>query len=114
MKKFSGILILGAINQFTNLASSRQFARVPILFWIFPTITLSIGIYVIAQPIEAATLPLKIIGWCLMFYGVVELINTIKINQMKRAYNKIEVSKVVNGVEMPTNENIEDADIIND
>ena len=49
-----------------------------------------------------------------MFYGVVELINTIKINQMKRTYNKIEDSKVVNGVEMPTNENIEDADIIND
>ena len=70
---FAAILILGAINQFTNL-----------------------------------------IGWCLMFYGVVELINTIKINQMKRAYNKIEDSKVVNGVEMPTNENIEDADIIND
>jgi len=111
---FAAILILGAINQFTNLASSRQFAHVPILFWIFPTITLGIGIYVIAQPIEAATLPLKIIGWCLMFYGVVELINTIKINQMKRTYNKIEDSKVVNGVEMPTNENIEDADIIND
>ena len=111
---FATILILGAVNQFMNLASSRQFARVPILFWLFPSITLCIGIYIIAQPIEAATLPFKIIGWCLMFYGVVELVNTIKITQMKRAYNNIEDSKVVNGVEMPTNENIEDADIIND
>lgn len=109
---FATILILGAVNQFMNLASSRQFARVPILFWLFPSITLCIGIYIIAQPIEAATLPFKIIGWCLMFYGVVELVNTIKINQMKRAYKKNEESKVVNGTEMPTSENIEDAEII--
>nr|WP_311147376.1 DUF308 domain-containing protein [Prevotella pallens] len=109
---FATILILGAVNQFMNLASSRQFARVPILFWLFPSITLCIGIYIIAQPIEAATLPFKIIGWCLMFYGVVELVNTIKINQMKRAYKKIEESKVVNGTEIPTSENIEDAEII--
>lgn len=109
---FATILILGAVNQFMNLASSRQFARVPILFWLFPSITLCIGIYIIAQPIEAATLPFKIIGWCLMFYGVVELVNTIKINQMKRAYKKNEESKVVNGTEIPTSENIEDAEII--
>ena len=72
-----------------NLASSRQFARVPLLFWFFPMVTLCIGIYIIAQPMEAATLPFKIIGWCLMFYGIVELINTIKISQMKRAYEKL-------------------------
>lgn len=109
---FAAILILGAINQFMNLASSRQFARVPLLFWFFPMITLGIGIYIIAQPMETATLPFKIIGWCLMFYGIVELINTIKISQMKRAYEKNVNKTVVNGVKIPSNDKIEDAEIL--
>lgn len=109
---FAAILILGAVNQFMNLASSRQFARVPLLFWLFPSVTLGIGIYIIAQPMDAASLPLKVIGWCLMFYGVVELVNAIKINQMKRAYEKIENAKIVNGVKMPSDDKIEDAEIV--
>ena len=109
---FAAILILGAVNQFMNLASSRQFARVPLLFWLFPSVTLGIGIYIIAQPMDAAALPLKVIGWCLMFYGVVELVNAIKINQMKRAYEKIENAKIVNGVKMPSDDKIEDAEIV--
>ena len=78
----------------------------------FPMVTLCIGIYIIAQPMEAATLPFKIIGWCLMFYGIVELINTIKISQMKRAYEKIVNKTVVNGVKIPSNDKIEDAEIL--
>jgi len=108
----AALLILGAVNQFMNLASSRQFARVPLLFWLFPSVTLGIGIYIIAQPMDAAALPLKVIGWCLMFYGVVELVNAIKINQMKRAYEKIENAKIVNGVKMPSDDKIEDAEIV--
>lgn len=108
----AAILILGAINQFMNLARSRQFARVPILFWLFPTITLIIGILIIAKPIEVATLPLKVIGWCLMFYGVIEILNAIKITQMKRLYDKIEKSKIVEGEKISTQEIIEDAEII--
>ena len=92
-----------------NLASSRQFARVPLLFWLFPSVTLGIGIYIIAQPMDAAALPLKVIGWCLMFYGVVELVNAIKINQMNE---KIENAKIVNGVKMPSDDKIEDAEIV--
>lgn len=82
---FAAILILGAVNQFMNLSAARQFARVPLAYWLFPAITLTVGIVVVARPIEAATLPLRIIGWCLMFYGVVELLNALKIHQMKKA-----------------------------
>lgn len=108
----AAILILGAINQFMNLANARHFARVPVLFWSFPIITLCVGIYIIANPMEAASLPLKIIGWCLMFYGVVEIINSIKIFQMKRAYDKIEAAKVVTGTPVAANEEIEEAVVI--
>lgn len=71
-----------------------------------------IGILIIAKPIEVATLPLKVIGWCLMFYGVIEILNAIKITQMKRLYDKIEKSKIVEGEKISTQEIIEDAEII--
>nr|WP_238300741.1 DUF308 domain-containing protein [Prevotella micans] len=78
------------MNQFVVLASARRFAHVPVAYWFFPVVTLSTGIFIIAKPMESASFPLKIIGWCMMFYGVVELLNAFKIKQMKRTYNLIE------------------------
>lgn len=86
----AAILILGAINQFVVLASARRFAHVPVAYWFFPVVTLCTGIFIIAKPMESASFPLKIIGWCMMFYGVVELLNAFKIKQMRRTYNLIE------------------------
>ncbi|WP_277015434.1 DUF308 domain-containing protein [Prevotella corporis] len=110
----AAILILGAINQFMNLAYAKRYAHVPVLFWFFPIITLGIGILIISKPIEAATLPLKIIGWCLIFYGVVEMLNAIKIFQMKRAFDKNEQSKIVTGTRLQEVNDIEDAVIVED
>ncbi|GAB6982157.1 HdeD family acid-resistance protein [Prevotella dentasini] len=96
----AAILILGSINQFMNLAAARRFAHVPVAYWLFPVVTLIVGIIVVSKPMETATLPLKIIGWCLMFYGVVELLNALKINQMKRTFDKNEENKIVTGIEI--------------
>jgi len=73
------IIILGAINQFMTLANVRKTNRLPFLFWLFPSITLITGLFVIIKPMETAALPLLIIGWCLLFYGVTECINALKI-----------------------------------
>lgn len=81
-------LILGAIMQFVNLAGARQYAHLPFLYWLFPSVTLIVGIVLLVRPIEVAALPLLVIGWCLVFYGVVEFLNTLKIYQMRRIYRK--------------------------
>ena len=85
---FAAILILGAVNQFMNLASSRQFARVPLLFLAFPISNFGYWYLYHCATNGRCCLASEVIGWCLMFYGVVELVNAIKINQMKRAYEK--------------------------
>lgn len=36
------------------------------------------------KPMESASLPLLIIGWCLLFYGVTECINAFKIHQYRK------------------------------
>lgn len=79
MYVLGALLILGAINQFMTLSSVRRMFRVPIWFWLGPSLILIAGLLVIIKPMETAALPLLIIGWCLLLYGVTECINSFKI-----------------------------------
>ncbi|MBQ7422249.1 MAG: DUF308 domain-containing protein [Prevotella sp.] len=101
-----GMLILGAVSQFVSLALARKFWSIPFVFWLFPLILLAVGVLVIAKPMQTATLPLQIIGWALMFYGIVECINTLMIYSARKKYMAAENAKVISG------EPIEDAVIV--
>ena len=80
----AAILILGAANQFFNLIAASRMAHIGLYFWIMPTLTLLIGIIAVVSPNSIATAPLFVIGWTMMVYGMVELINAIKIHQLRR------------------------------
>lgn len=73
------LILLGAVNQFMTLAGVRHMFRVPVWFWICPSLILVVGLFVIIKPMESAAMPLLIIGWCLLLYGVTECINAFKI-----------------------------------
>ena len=107
----AALLILGAVNQFMNLARSRQYARVPVYMWLFPTIILAIAILLISKPIETAQLPLLVLGWAFMYYGVLEFILIIRMYLVRKSYEKAEDAKVVTGDKLVT-DNIEDAEIV--
>ena len=86
----SALLILGAVNQFMNLARSRQYARVPVYMWVFPTISMVVAILLISRPIETDALffTLKVIGWAFMYYGVLEFVLIIRMYLVRKAYDK--------------------------
>lgn len=107
----AALLILGAVNQFMNLARSRQYARVPVYMWLFPTIILAVAILLISKPIEAAQLPLLVLGWAFMYYGVLEFILIIRMYLVRKSYEKAEDAKIVTGDKLVT-DNIEDAEIV--
>lgn len=107
----AALLILGAVNQFMTLARSRQYARVPVYMWIFPTIILAIAILLISKPIETAQLPLLVLGWAFMYYGVLEFILIIRMYLVRKSYEKAEEAKVVTGDKLVT-DNIEDAEVV--
>lgn len=107
----AALLILGAVNQFMNLARSRQYARVPAYMWLFPTVILAIAILLISKPIETAQLPLLVLGWAFMYYGVLEFILIIRMYLVRKSYEKAEEAKVVTGDKLVT-DNIEDAEIV--
>lgn len=78
------IMILGGINQLMNLISARRFGSIPFGFWICPSLILLVGLFVILKPMQSAELPLLILGWCSLLYGVTELINALKIHSIRK------------------------------
>ena len=107
----AALLILGAVNQFMNLARSRQYARVPVYMWLFPTVILAVAILLISKPIETAQLPLLVLGWAFMYYGVLEFILIIRMYLVRKSYEKTEDAKIVTGDKLVT-DNIEDAEVV--
>lgn len=80
----ASILILGAVSQFVNLAAVSRYARVGFYYWIMPSLILLIGLVAIIHPSTIASAPLFVIGWCMVVYGVVEMINALKISRIHR------------------------------
>ena len=79
--------------------------------WIFPTVILAIAILLISKPIETAQLPLLVLGWAFMYYGVLEFILIIRMYLVRKSYEKAEEAKVVTGDKLVT-DNIEDAEVV--
>ncbi len=84
MYVLGAILILGALNQFLALVQTRKIAKLSFWYWVCPSLVLLTGVYVMVKPMETAALPLLIIGWCLLFYGVTECVNAFVIHRCKR------------------------------
>ena len=83
-----GILILGAINQFMNLVNARRYGKVGFGYWVFPSVVLLIGLYVIIKPMVPASMAMLILGWCSLLYGVTELVNSLKFHADKRKFRQ--------------------------
>ena len=114
----AAILIIGALNQIINLIASRSFAPMHWIFWLLPLLTLVIGILIVAHPMETAALPLQIIGFCMMYYGIVECINGVTIFLKRKRYIREEEASIIQGAPVEsaatqqTDNDIEDAIII--
>lgn len=84
------ILVLGAVNQFMTLLNARRFGHIGFGYWIFPSIILLTGLYVIIRPMNPPAMAMLILGWCTLLYGVTELINALKIHNEKRKFAKVQ------------------------
>ena len=109
MYSLAAILILGAVNQFVHLISILRHTRIPFLFWLFPTVVLLLGIYMIARPQEMSALPFRILGWGLMVYAAFEIVCGIKVystrrtldQQLQEQQRQIELAEDVEYTEVP-------------
>ena len=83
-----GILILGAINQYMNLVHNRKYGKIGFGYWVFPSVILLIGLYVIIKPMAPASMAMLVLGWCSLLYGVTELINSLKFHADRRKFRE--------------------------
>ena len=78
------MIILGSINQLIVLIAARRFGSIGAFFWIAPIILLIICILIFVKPMESAELPLIILGWCMLVYGVTEVINSLMVYSLRK------------------------------
>ena len=82
------VLVLGAGNQYMRLLNARKYGKIGFGYWIFPSVILLIGLFVIIKPLAPAEMAMLVLGWCSLLYGVTELINAMKIHNEKRKFKK--------------------------
>jgi uncharacterized membrane protein HdeD (DUF308 family) len=88
MYVLGAIMILGGLNLLVSLIAARRLGQIPFGFWIAPSLILLTGLFVILKPMKSAELPLLILGWCSLLYGVTELVNALKIHSIRKAANR--------------------------
>ncbi len=87
------ILVLGGLNLLGSLISAMRYARVPLFFWICPSLVLIVGIISLVRPEWIAGATMSVIGWCLLLYGVTEMINSWKIYSVRKKIEKLTMEK---------------------
>ena len=75
MYVLGALTVLCAIGQFVSVIGLNHTVRVPFWMWLCPSFILLAGVVVLVKPMEMASMPLVIIGWSLILYGVSECIN---------------------------------------
>ena len=85
----TAMLVLGAVNQFVNLAQASRWCHVGWFYWLLPVVVLLVAIFMIWRPVETAAAPLFIIGWCMLLYGAAELLGGVMVWKAGRVVKKM-------------------------
>ncbi|MBQ9677062.1 MAG: DUF308 domain-containing protein [Prevotella sp.] len=104
------MLILGSINQLIVLIAARRYGSIGAFFWIAPILILITGILIFVKPMESAELPMLILGWCMLVYGVTEAINSLMVYSLRRRIKRqqqeqatgLEVEEIKETPQQPT------------
>ena len=94
MYVLAAVLILGGVTQLMALVAARRLGSIPFGYWVMPSVILLMGLYVILKPSESASTSLMVLGWCSMVYGVIELVNALKIYRVRKASEGREVKEI--------------------
>ena len=82
------VLILGAINQYMATLAARRFGIVSLWYWVWPTLTLLVGAYVMIKPMAPLSTAMLILGWLSLFYGITEAVSSMLIAVGRRRWEK--------------------------
>lgn len=78
---FGFLLIVGAIGQFMVMSRARKEAALPALVFIIPSLILVCGVIMLFNPFESGLGLFVFFGAVALFYGVSDLLTTIRVNK---------------------------------
>lgn len=96
------ILILGAVNQYLNIIAARHFGPVSLTYWLFPSLILLAGFYVIIKPMAPLSTAMLVLGWLTLVYGIVEAVNALSFYAARRRWEKEQKQEQEQAVQEPT------------
>lgn len=77
------ILVLGGVQQIASLVTARRWMRVPMAFYIVPTLILIAGLVALFNPTGAINTAFMIIGVSSLVYAISELVNWFKFSRRR-------------------------------
>ena len=101
------ILIVAGIGQLVMLTSARKFGHIAPLSYVYPVIILLAGLIVFANPFSAKEGIITFFGAVTIFYGITDLINHYKVNQLRKETHEAEQQQKMGGGEIEDAENEE-------
>ncbi len=89
MYMLAAVLILGGVTQLMALVAARRLGSIPFGYWVMPSLILLVGLFIVLKPFESAETSLQVLGWCSMVYGVIELVNALKIYRVRKNADRL-------------------------
>ena len=103
-------LLIGGIQQLSALIAARQWSKVPLAYYIVPSLIFLAGIYAITNPTGTRSTAFIIIGITCIIYAVFELINWWRFTRCRPRMNEMQDNTKLNIKDL----DIEDAQIVED
>lgn len=94
------ILIVAGIGQLVMLTSARKFGYIAPLSYVYPVIILLAGLIVFANPFSAKEGIITFFWAVTIFYGITDLINHYKVNQLRKETHEAEQQQKLGGSEI--------------
>lgn len=94
------ILVVAGIGQLVVLTSARRFGQISGMSYLFPVIVLLAGVVIFANPFSAKEGIITFFGAISIFYGITDLINQRRINQMRKEAHESEQQQKMGGGEI--------------
>jgi uncharacterized membrane protein HdeD (DUF308 family) len=85
------IILMGGVWQLASLLNARRWTKVPLPFYILPTLILLAGLFVVANPSGAFDSMATVIGATFLVFALFELINWFKFVRTKPKITDAEI-----------------------
>ena len=89
------LLLVGSTMQIYQLVKmSREGMKSGMIYYVFPVTIFLVGLYILLNPMETASLPFLFVGYAAILFGVIELLMLMRVSSFRRESQRKSESEV--------------------